>query len=49
MTDEGRRLALKATGALNTEVFGKPGLSAKQVTTLVDVLEALRRDAGDLA
>jgi DNA-binding MarR family transcriptional regulator len=49
VTDEGRRLALKATGALNSEVFGKPGLSAKQVTTLVHVLEALRRDAGDLA
>jgi DNA-binding MarR family transcriptional regulator len=48
LTNEGRRLALKATGALNTEVFGRPGLSPRQVGTLVGVLEALRRDAGDL-
>ena len=47
-TDEGRRLALKATAALNAEVFGRPGLTPKQVGTLVQVLEALRRDAGDL-
>jgi DNA-binding MarR family transcriptional regulator len=49
ITDEGRRLALKATGALNAEVFARPGLTPPQVTTLVKTLEALRRDAGDLA
>jgi DNA-binding MarR family transcriptional regulator len=49
VTDEGRRLALKATDALNVEVFGRPGLTPRQVRTLVQVLEALRRDAGDLA
>ena len=48
LTDEGRRLALKATAALNAEVFGKPGLDAKQVDRLVAVLEELRREAGDL-
>ena len=49
ITEEGRRLGLKATGALNSEVFGRPGLTPRQVTTLVGTLEALRRDAGDLA
>jgi DNA-binding MarR family transcriptional regulator len=49
VTEEGRRLALKATEALNAEVFGRPGLTAPQVATLVKTLEALRRDAGDLA
>jgi DNA-binding MarR family transcriptional regulator len=48
VTDEGRRIALKATAALNDEVFRNPGLTGKQVDTLVQVLEALRRDAGDL-
>ncbi|HUR13781.1 MAG TPA: MarR family transcriptional regulator [Mycobacteriales bacterium] len=48
LTNDGRRLALKATGALNTEVFSRPGLSPKQVGALIGVLEALRRDAGDL-
>jgi DNA-binding MarR family transcriptional regulator len=48
LTDEGRRLALKATASLNDEVFGKPGLGAKQVDQLVAVLEELRREAGDL-
>jgi DNA-binding MarR family transcriptional regulator len=48
VTDEGRRLALKATDALNSDVFARPGLDPKQVRTLVRVLEELRRDAGDL-
>jgi DNA-binding MarR family transcriptional regulator len=48
VTEEGRRLALKATGALNTEVFAQPGLDDKQVRALVRVLETLRRNAGDL-
>lgn len=48
VTEEGRLLALKATGALNSEVFGSPGLDAKQVRALVTVLESLRRNAGDL-
>jgi len=48
ITEEGRRLALKATDALNAEVFARPGLSPAQVQDLVRTLEALRKDAGDL-
>jgi DNA-binding MarR family transcriptional regulator len=48
VTDEGRRLALKATAALNTEVFGQPGLDAREVETLVSVLRELRARSGDL-
>ena len=48
LTDEGRRVALKATDALNAEVFTRPGLTPRRVATLVTVLEELRRDAGDL-
>jgi DNA-binding MarR family transcriptional regulator len=47
VTDTGRRTALKATDVLNTEVFSKPGLSSRRVTTLVNVLDDLRRGAGD--
>lgn len=47
VTPAGRRTALKATDALNAEVFGKPGLTARRVTTLVNVLADLRRGAGD--
>lgn len=47
VTEAGRRLGLKATEALNGEVFGNPGLPARRVTTLVNVLEDLRRGAGD--
>ncbi len=47
ITEEGRRTALKATEALNAEVFTQPGLSARRVGTLVSVLEDLRRNAGD--
>jgi DNA-binding MarR family transcriptional regulator len=47
VTDEGRRVALKATDVLNDEVFGKVGLPARRQTTLVNVLEDLRRSAGD--
>lgn len=49
VTDEGRRLALKATAALNSDVFARPGLSERQVASLVTLLEALRRGAGDFA
>lgn len=48
ITDEGRRVALKATGALNERVFTKPGLSPRRVETLVSVITDLRRSAGDL-
>ena len=49
VTEEGRRTALKATEALNAEVFGRPGLAPRRVTTLVNVLEDLRKGAGDFA
>ncbi len=48
ITDEGRRVALKATDALNSAVFRTPGLNRSHVATLVGVLDELRRGAGDL-
>jgi DNA-binding MarR family transcriptional regulator len=47
ITDEGRRIALKATDALNAEVFSRPGLPPRRVASLVSVLTDLRRGAGD--
>jgi len=47
VTDEGRRLALKASAVLNDEVFGRPGLPERRLTTLVNALEDLRKAAGD--
>jgi len=47
ITQDGRRLALKATEQLNSTVFTAPGLPARRVTTLVSVLRDLRRSAGD--
>jgi DNA-binding MarR family transcriptional regulator len=47
VTDEGRRVALKATEELNSTVFAEPGLSARRVQTLISVLGDLRRSAGD--
>ena len=48
ITDEGRRVAAKATDSLNSEVFTRPGLPPDRVRDLVDVLRELRADAGDL-
>jgi len=48
ITDEGRRVASKATDALNAEVFTRPGLPPDRVQDLVAVLCELRADAGDL-
>lgn len=47
ITEEGRRTALKATEVLNTAVFSQSGLSARRVTTLVNVLTDLRKGSGD--
>jgi len=47
LTSTGRELAERATKALNTEVFEQPGLSGRDLGTLVDVLTRLRRGAGD--
>src|SRR6476646_1720486 len=47
LADDGRRLAEKATDALNGTVFADPGLAPGSVVTLVAVLTELRRGAGD--
>jgi DNA-binding MarR family transcriptional regulator len=47
ITDEGRRIAEKATAALNADVFARPGLTPEQTKSLLEVLTALRADAGD--
>jgi DNA-binding MarR family transcriptional regulator len=47
LLDEGRELAVKATGELNAEVFSAPGISSGGVTALVAILTEMRRDAGD--
>ena len=47
LTPTGRRLAEKATNALNAGVFTSPGLTPRQVETLVHVLRQFRRGAGD--
>jgi DNA-binding MarR family transcriptional regulator len=49
ITDAGRLLAEKATTAVNADVFSAPGLDADGVSALVEVLQQLRRDAGDFA
>jgi DNA-binding MarR family transcriptional regulator len=43
----GRELALRATGALNDEVFSQPGLSQEDLRLLVGVLRRFRQGAGD--
>ncbi len=47
ITPLGRRLAEKATEAVNRDVFTQPGLGPNAVTVLVDVLRSLRLQAGD--
>ena len=47
ITGEGRALAVKATDAVNREVFRSPGLSEPQLDELVDVLRRLRAATGD--
>lgn len=47
ITAQGRALAQEATGLLNGEVFTSPGLSRRDTTSLVGILQRLRRAAGD--
>lgn len=47
LTESGRELAEKASEVLNRDVFSEPGLTPRDVTTLIGVLANLRRDAGD--
>lgn len=43
----GRELASQATRALNQEVFSRPGLAQADLAQLIEVIQRLRRDAGD--
>lgn len=43
----GRELALRATHALNDEVFTRPGIAKDDLAVLVEVLQRLRQGAGD--
>lgn len=47
LLDAGRELAVKATRELNAEVFTAPGIPPEAVTSLVEILTDLRKDAGD--
>jgi DNA-binding MarR family transcriptional regulator len=47
ITPLGRRLAGKATDAVNRDVFTRPGLEPDAVTALIDVIRSLRLQAGD--
>ncbi|MGF7122514.1 MarR family winged helix-turn-helix transcriptional regulator [Rhodococcus sp. AG1013] len=47
ISDEGRDLALRATEALNAQVFAEPGLAPEQLDSLIRVLTELRYQAGD--
>jgi len=49
ITGAGRRVARRATDALNAAVFSEPGLGPDEVATLVGVLVELRAGAGDFA
>jgi DNA-binding MarR family transcriptional regulator len=47
ITAAGRRVAARATDALNTEVFGATGLSDRDTAQLFGLLAELRQRAGD--
>lgn len=47
ITPRGRRVARKATDALNAEVFAHPGLEGAEVRSLLSILTELRAGAGD--
>ncbi|HTW07369.1 MAG TPA: MarR family transcriptional regulator, partial [Acidimicrobiales bacterium] len=43
----GRELALRATLALNEQVFRRPGMAAADLRQLIEVLQRFRQLAGD--
>ena len=47
LTPAGRRMAERATKALNAEVFEKPGLATESVRSLIEILAEFRESAGD--
>jgi DNA-binding MarR family transcriptional regulator len=49
ITPAGRRLALRASAAMNADVFESPDLGGDGATALFDALRELRHAAGDFA
>jgi DNA-binding MarR family transcriptional regulator len=49
ITPAGRDLALRATKALNEEVFARPGMAPEDLAQLFEVLQRFRQGAGDFA
>lgn len=47
LTAEGRQVVEEATARLNAEVFERPGLPQGDVARLIELLGALRAEAGD--
>jgi DNA-binding MarR family transcriptional regulator len=47
ITDEGRRLAKRATRAVNEAAFGLGGLSQSDLRQLMSIITKLRLEAGD--
>jgi DNA-binding MarR family transcriptional regulator len=47
ITEDSRKIALRATDAVNSSVFADPGLVPEDVEALVAILGRLRRRAGD--
>jgi DNA-binding MarR family transcriptional regulator len=45
----GRELAMRATSALNEEVFSQPGMNRDDLDRLIDVLRRFRQAAGDFS
>jgi len=45
----GRELALRATAALNQEVFRQPSMSAEDLGKLTEVLQRFRQNVGDFS
>jgi hypothetical protein len=45
----GRELAMRATSALNEEVFSQPGMNREDLDGLIDVLRRFRQAAGDFS
>ncbi|MEU1971548.1 MarR family transcriptional regulator [Microbacterium sp. NPDC019599] len=49
LTDAGRDLVERATEALNSEMFERPGLSEDDTAELVRIIARFRKDAGDFS
>jgi len=49
ITPSGRELALRATRALNEEVFSRPGMGPEDLEQLFQILQRFRQVAGDFS